>query len=106
MTVRKTPEDIPIDEWQKVMDFNIRGVFIACQAVGRVMIKQGGGKIVNISSVRGRFGADGAVAYSPSKGAVNSLTRTLAFEWAKYKIFVNAIAPCVIESDLDTPSSG
>ena len=101
--VRKTGEEIPIEEWQKVMDVNVRGVFICCQAVGRVMIKQGGGKILSLSSVRGRFGADGAAAYSPSKGAIDSMTRTLAFEWAKYNIFVNAIAPCVIESDLTRP---
>ena len=103
MIIRKTGEEMPIDDWQKVMDVNVRGVFIPCQAVGKVMIKQGGGKIVSVSSVRGRFGADGAVAYSPSKGAIDSMTRTLAFEWAKHKIFVNAIAPCVIESDLTRP---
>jgi len=103
MIIRKTGEEMPVDDWQKVMDFNARGVFISCQAVGKVMIKQGGGKIVNVSSVRGRYGADGAVAYSPSKGAVDSLTRTLAFEWAKYKIFVNAVAPTVVESDLTRP---
>ena len=103
ITVRKSPEDVPIDEWQKVIDVNTRGTFLSCQAVGRVMIKQGGGKIINMSSVRGRFGADGAAAYSPSKGAVDSMTRVLAFEWAKYKIFVNAIAPCVIESPLTRP---
>ena len=103
MIIRKTGEEMPIDDWQKVMDVNVRGVFICCQAVGRAMIKQGGGKIVSLSSVRGRFGADGAAAYSPSKGAIDSMTRTLAFEWAKHKVFVNAIAPCVIESDLTRP---
>jgi len=103
MIIRKAGEEISVEEWQKVMDFNIRGVFITCQTVGKVMIKQGGGKIVNISSVRGRYGADGAVAYSTSKGAVDSQTRTLAFEWAKYRVYVNAIAPPVIESDLTRP---
>jgi gluconate 5-dehydrogenase len=102
-SVRKAGENIPVPEWQRVMDLNVRGTFISCQAVGKVMIKQGGGKIVNLSSVRGRYGAEGAVAYSPSKGAIDSLTRTLAYEWAKYKIFVNAIAPTVIESELTRP---
>lgn len=101
INIRSSAEDIPVEDWQKVMDFNARGTFICCQAVGRVMIKQKSGKIVNLSSVRGRYGApSGAVAYSPSKGAVDTLTRTLACEWAKYNILVNAVAPTLIETDL------
>jgi len=101
MIVRKPAESIPIDEWQKVMDFNARGTFICCQAVGRVMIKQHAGKIINMSSVRGKYGERlGAVAYSPSKGAVDTLTKTLACEWAKYNILVNAVAPTLVETDL------
>jgi gluconate 5-dehydrogenase len=103
MATRKAPEEMAVDDWQKIMDFNARGVFITCKEVGKVMIKQGGGKIINVSSVRGRFGADGAIAYSPSKGAVDSMTRTFAFEWAKYNIFVNAVAPTVVESELTRP---
>jgi NAD(P)-dependent dehydrogenase (short-subunit alcohol dehydrogenase family) len=67
------------------------------------MIKQGGGKIVNMSSIRSTFSADGTIAYSPSKGAVESLTRSFAFEWAKYKIYVNAVAPTVVESEFTRP---
>jgi len=105
MTVRKSAESIPVDEWQKVMDFNARGTFICCQAVGRVMIKQRAGKIINTSSVRGRYGDTvGAVAYSPSKAAVDTLTRTLACEWAKYNVLVNAIAPTIVETDLTRPA--
>lgn len=101
INIRNSAEDISVEDWQKIMDFNARGTFICCQAVGRVMIKQHGGKIVNVSSVRGRYGAPGgAVGYSPSKGAVDSLTRTLACEWAKYNILVNAVAPTLIETDL------
>jgi NAD(P)-dependent dehydrogenase (short-subunit alcohol dehydrogenase family) len=98
---RKSADTIPVEEWQKVMDVNTRGTFITCQAVGRVMMKQKSGKIVNLSSVRGRYGApSGAVAYSPSKGAVDALTRTLACEWAKYNVLVNAVAPTLVETDL------
>jgi NAD(P)-dependent dehydrogenase (short-subunit alcohol dehydrogenase family) len=98
---RKSADTIPVEEWQKVIDVNTRGTFIICQAVGRVMIKQKSGKIVNLSSVRGRYGApSGAVAYSPSKGAVDALTRTLACEWAKYNVLVNAVAPTLVETDL------
>ena len=99
--IRDSAETIKIEDWQKVINFNAMGTFICCQVVGKVMIKQGGGKIINMSSVRGKLGAPvGAIAYSPSKGAVDSLTRTLASEWAKYKIYVNAVAPTLIETDL------
>ena len=63
------------------------------------MILRGGGKIVNISSVRGRFGTPAGMAdYCASKGAVDSLTRTLAVEWAPHGVYVNAIAPTVVET--------
>lgn len=90
----------PVGDWQKVMDVNIRGTFLCCQAVGRVMIEQSGGKIINMSSVRGRYGAPrGAAAYCASKGAVDSLTRTLAVEWARHGVCVNALAPTVVETE-------
>lgn len=90
----------PVDEWQQIMDVNTRGVLLCCQAVGRVMIAQGGGKIINMSSTRGRFGAPrGCAAYCASKGAVNSLTRTLACEWARHSVLVNALAPTVVETE-------
>jgi gluconate 5-dehydrogenase len=101
VAIRKPADTFPIDEWQQVMDVNTRGTFLCCQAVGRVMIKQRSGKIINTSSVRGRYGlpADYA-AYCASKGAVDTLTRTLACEWAKHKVLVNAIAPTIVETEL------
>ncbi len=101
LAIRKPADSFPIDEWQRVMDANVRGTWLCCQAVGRVMIKQKSGKIINISSVRGRYGLpSGYAAYCPSKGAVDTLTRTLACEWAKHNITVNAIAPTVVETEL------
>jgi NAD(P)-dependent dehydrogenase (short-subunit alcohol dehydrogenase family) len=101
LAIRRPAAEITIKEWQQIMDFNALGTFICCQAVGRVMINQNGGKIVNLSSIRGILGASmGAVAYGPSKGAVDALTRTLACEWGKYNIFVNAIAPSLVMTDL------
>jgi NAD(P)-dependent dehydrogenase (short-subunit alcohol dehydrogenase family) len=101
LAIRKPADSFPIDEWQQVMDVNTRGTFLCCQAAGRVMIKQKSGKIVNVSSVRGRYGLPaGYAAYCPSKGAVDTLTRTLACEWAKYNVTVNAIAPTVVETEL------
>ena len=105
LAIRKAADTFPIDEWQQVMDINTRGTFICCQAIGRVMIKQRSGKIINVSSVRGRYGlpADYA-AYCTSKGAVDTLTRTLACEWAKYNVLVNAVAPTIVETELTRPA--
>ena len=101
LAIRKSADTFPIDEWQKVMDTNTRGTFICCQAVGRVMLKQKSGRIINLSSVRGRYGLpSGYAAYCPSKGAVDTLTRTLACEWAKSNVLVNAVAPTIVETDL------
>ena len=101
LAIRKPADSFPIDDWQRVMDVNTRGTWLCCQAVGRVMIKQHYGKIINVSSVRGRYGLPaGYAAYCASKGAVDTLTRTLACEWAKHNVLVNAIAPTVVETEL------
>ncbi|MGD0781115.1 MAG: SDR family oxidoreductase [Dehalococcoidales bacterium] len=101
LAIRKPADTFPIDDWQKVMDINTRGTFLCCQAVGRVMLQQKSGRIINISSVRGRYGLPaGYAAYCPSKGAVDTLTRTLACEWAKSNVLVNAVAPTIVETDL------
>jgi NAD(P)-dependent dehydrogenase (short-subunit alcohol dehydrogenase family) len=104
MAIRPAAEDIAVKDWFRILEFNALGTFICCQAVGRVMIKQKGGKIINLSSIRGRMGTSmGGVAYGPSKGAVDALTRTLACEWAKYSIYVNAVAPSLILTELTRP---
>ncbi len=104
IAMRSAAEDFPIADWQKVMDTNVKGTFLCCQAAGRVMIKQGGGKIITVSSIRGLLGHPGGyAAYGTSKGAVHLLTRQLATEWAKYKINVNSIAPCIFWTPLTEP---
>ena len=101
LAIRKPADSFPIEEWQQVMDINTRGTFLCCQAVGRVMVKQRSGKIINLSSVRGRYGLpSGYAAYCSSKGAVDTLTRTLACEWAKHNVLVNALAPTFVETAL------
>jgi gluconate 5-dehydrogenase len=101
VTVRKRAEDISVGEWRRILDVNATGTFICCQAVGEHMARQGGGTIVNLSSVRGRFGARfGQTEYSASKGAVDALTRSLAAQWAEFGIRVNAVAPTFVETDL------
>jgi NAD(P)-dependent dehydrogenase (short-subunit alcohol dehydrogenase family) len=91
------PEEMPSDAWQKVIDLNINGTFRCTQRVGKEMIKQNRGKIINISSYAGSGGTDpvylDAIAYNTSKGALNVFTMDLAVKWAKYNINVNAIAP-------------
>jgi gluconate 5-dehydrogenase len=94
-------EEYPLENWHKVIETNVTGVFLTCREVGKVMIKQRRGKIINVASVRAFFGLPGNyVAYCTSKSAVVGLTRQLAVEWAKYNIQVNAIAPTVILTPL------
>jgi gluconate 5-dehydrogenase len=94
-------EEFPADKFDEVIDTNIKGVFLINKAVGRQMIKQGGGKVINVSSVRANNGHPlGYAAYASSKGAINALTRQLSTEWAKYDINVNCIAPTVVVTPL------
>jgi len=81
------------EAWERVIDVNLKSLFLCCKHVGRVMLAQGKGKIINISSVRGFQGRAMDPAYAPSKGAVNQLTHSLAIEWGPKGINVNAIAP-------------
>lgn len=92
--------DMDPARWDKVMDANVRGPWLLCQAVGRQMIRQGtGGSVVILSSTRGKLGHPaGYTAYCTSKAAVDGLVRTLACEWGKHGITVNAVGPTVFRS--------
>jgi NAD(P)-dependent dehydrogenase (short-subunit alcohol dehydrogenase family) len=105
IAARAPAEQMPIQDWQKVMDVNVKGTFLCCQAVAKEMIKRGeGGKILTIGSIRGLQGHPaGYSGYGTSKGAVHLLTKQLATEWAKYKIHVNCIAPCIFWTPLTEP---
>lgn len=90
-------EQMTLPDWQKVIDTNLTGTFLCCQTVGKVMIRQQQGKIVNLASI-GAFGGSpravlAAAGYTASKGAIITLTRNLACEWAQHNVQVNAIAP-------------
>jgi len=88
-------ESTPLETWDRVLDINLRGTFLCCQAAARVMLAKGKGVIINFSSIAGVVGVGrGANAYCASKGGVNALTKQLALEWADRGIRVNAIAPC------------
>lgn len=91
------------EAWQKVIDVNLKSVFLCCKHVGQVMLNQGKGKIINISSVRGFQGRLQDAAYAPSKGAVNQLTHSLAIEWGPKGINVNALAPVFTLTAISEP---
>lgn len=96
-------EDYPLDAWRKVLDVNLTGVLLACQAFGRAMIERGGGRIVNLAStygvvspdprIYGSSGVNSPVAYAASKAGVIQLTRYLAVHWREQNIRVNCLVP-------------
>lgn len=95
----KAPADnFAADVWDALFVLNVRGVMLACREFGKHMIKNGGGKIVNLSSVRGSRATlwGGNLGYCASKGAVDMMTKALAAEWAQYRINVNAVAPSLV----------
>jgi NAD(P)-dependent dehydrogenase (short-subunit alcohol dehydrogenase family) len=83
-----------IEAWNKVFEINVAAAFLCSQRVAQWMTTHGGGKIVNVASIAGVAGIPRVNAYGPSKAALINMTRSLAVEWAKYKINVNCVAPC------------
>ncbi len=99
--LRKPMEEITDEEWDSLMEVNLRGVFFCCQEAGRGMIRRKQGKIINISSNVSQVLQPGRGVYAVTKAGVSHLTRVLAFEWAPYHINVNAIAPGPTLTDLN-----
>ena len=98
--------DQSAEEWDRHIRIDLSGVYYTCAEVGKVMIEQNYGKIINIGSIHSRviFPGGGISAYSSAKGGVMNLTKNLAVEWAKYNITVNAIGPAVFATELTTES--
>jgi NAD(P)-dependent dehydrogenase (short-subunit alcohol dehydrogenase family) len=101
--LKKMPsEDVPDEDWTRIVDVNLNGTFRANQVFGRQMIRQQGGSIINIGSMTSFVSFSEVAAYAASKGGVLMLTRTLACEWAKHNVRVNGIAPGVFRTPLNT----
>lgn len=100
--INEAAENVPLENWHKVIDINMNGVWYMSQAVGKIMIKQNHGNIINISSMSGFIVNDpqGQVSYNTSKAGVSHMTKSLAAEWVKYGIRVNSIAPGYMDTDL------
>jgi NAD(P)-dependent dehydrogenase (short-subunit alcohol dehydrogenase family) len=95
----KRAEDTSKEAWEQIIATNLTGAFLCAQAVGKVMIKQKSGKIINMTSVGGEVALPRLVAYCASKAGIISLTQVLAAEWAQYNILVNAIGPSYVETE-------
>jgi NAD(P)-dependent dehydrogenase (short-subunit alcohol dehydrogenase family) len=91
--IRKPLEDFEEKEWDTIHNTNLRGLFFCCQLVGREMIKRKKGKIINISSILSQITQSGRGVYATAKAGVSHLTRSLAMEWGRYNININAIGP-------------
>ncbi|MBE17676.1 MAG: 2-deoxy-D-gluconate 3-dehydrogenase [Nitrospinae bacterium] len=90
-----------VEDWDAVINTNLRGTFLMCREVGKSMIKRKNGVIVNVSSVAGMIGIQKLAAYSSSKGGIIQLTKTLSQEWAKFGIRINTLAPGYFLTDIN-----
>jgi 2-deoxy-D-gluconate 3-dehydrogenase len=87
------------EEYDKTMSSSLKSVFFACQAAARIMIPQGGGKIINVGSNFGEVAFKSRSVYAAAKAGVHHLSRALSLEWAKDKVNVNVVAPCITETE-------
>jgi NAD(P)-dependent dehydrogenase (short-subunit alcohol dehydrogenase family) len=100
-TKRMPTLEVPEADWDAILETNLNGTFRACRVFGRHMIERHYGRIINIGSLSSFVGLYEVAAYSASKGAVASLTKALAVEWAKFGVCVNALVPGVLRTDLN-----
>ena len=100
INVRKQPQEYTLDEWRRVLDTNLTSAFVCSQAAYPEMMKNGGGKIINIGSMMSIFGASFTTPYAASKGGIVQMTRAMACAWAKDNIQINAVLPGWIDTDL------
>jgi NAD(P)-dependent dehydrogenase (short-subunit alcohol dehydrogenase family) len=101
--IRKMALDYSPEDWERQLDVNLKAAFFLAQAVAKIMKEKGGGKIINTLSLTSFIGLQNAPGYGISRGGLLSMTRTLAIEWAKYHIYVNAIAPGYFKTNQTAP---
>ena len=102
ITKRAPTLDFPQEDWDRILDTNLTGTLRGCQVFGKHMLSRGYGRIINIASLSTYVGLFEVAAYSASKAAVGALTKVLATEWSRKGVLVNAIAPGVFRTDLNT----
>ncbi len=101
-TTKRAPTlDFPEEDWTRIMDINLTGTLRCCQVFGKHMLSRGYGRIINIASLSTYVGLFEVAAYCASKAAVGALTKSLAVEWSRQGVLVNAIAPGVFRTDLN-----
>jgi NAD(P)-dependent dehydrogenase (short-subunit alcohol dehydrogenase family) len=102
VSITKPSIEVTSEDWDTMFNINIKGLFFACQEAAKIMMEQGSGKIINISSIGGIKTFKRIAPYGASKAAVIQLTKSLASEWARHGILVNGIAPGLISTDINT----
>ena len=100
VNVRKPALELAEEEWDRVVDTNLKGYFLVAQAVGAHMVARRSGKVINVSSIFGAVGMNNQLAYAASKGGVGQLTKVMAIEWAPHGVTVNAVGPTYFETPL------
>lgn len=100
IAIRKPSLELTEDDWDRVLDVDLKGVFFCCQAAGRGMVERKRGSVVTISSQNGVIGYHQRAAYCAAKAGVVNMTRVLALEWAQYGVRANSVGPTFVETDL------
>jgi NAD(P)-dependent dehydrogenase (short-subunit alcohol dehydrogenase family) len=100
---RKPVLDISIDEWDEVLNLNLRSYFLVARAVGRHMVERGYGRVINITSILGAIALADQGPYATSKGGISQLSKVMAIEWAPHNVTVNCIGPTYFETEMTRP---
>ncbi len=103
VNIRGPIEELRVDDWDTVVDTNLKGPWLCCRAVSAAMKRQKWGRVINVSSILGEIAMPGRTPYAASKAGLTLLTKTLALEWAKDGINVNALCPGPFATEINTP---
>lgn len=98
---RHSAEEFPMEDWNLVIQVNLNSIFMLCQEAGKLMLKKGSGKIINVASMNAFFGGQTIPAYAAAKGGVAQLTKELSNDWMSRGINVNALAPGYMATDMN-----